>query len=146
MSYTHLLYHIVYGTKNRLPLISESWESAFHKQMGGIVRNHRGIAIEINGMPDHVHLLVRLEPVIAVSDFLSKLKSLSSGWTRRTHEPLFRWQRRYAAFSVSESASDAVRRYIRNQKEHHKKQTFEDEYKELLRLHKVPFDDKYLWV
>jgi len=89
---------------------------------------------------------VRLEPVLAVSDFLSKLKSLSSGWTRRTHEPLFRWQRRYAAFSVSESASDAVRRYIRNQKEHHKKQTFEDEYKELLRLHKVPFDDKYLWV
>ena len=56
MSYTHLLYHIVYGTKNRLPLISETWESAFYKQMGGIVRKHHGIAIEINGMPDHVHL------------------------------------------------------------------------------------------
>ncbi|MEP6705092.1 MAG: transposase, partial [Acidobacteriota bacterium] len=111
----------------------------------GIVRNHHGIAIEINGVPDHVHLLVRLEPVNAVSDFLSKLKSLSSGWTRRTHQPLFRWQRRYAAFSVSESVAGTVRHYIRNQKEHHKKQTFEEEYKELLRLHNVHFDDRYIW-
>src|SRR5688500_13973253 len=145
MSYTHLLFHIVYGTKNRLPLISESWESALYTQMGGIVRNHSGVAIEINGMPDHVHLLVRLEPIRAVADFMSKLKSLSSGWTRRTHEPLFRWQRRYAAFSVSESASDAVRNYIRKQKAHHAKQSFEGEYTELLRLHRVAFNEQRIW-
>ena len=145
MSHTHLLYHIIYGTKNRLPLISESWESDFYKQMGGIVRNHRGIAIEINGMPDHLHMLVRLKPIIAVADFLRETKSISSGWIRRTYEPRFRWQRRYGAFSVSESVSDAVRKYIRNQKEHHKKQSFEEDYKELLRLHGVEFDEKFLW-
>ena len=145
MSHTHLLYHIIYGTKNRLPLISESWESDFYKQMGGIVRNHHGIPIEINGMPDHLHMLVRVKPVIAIADFLRQTKAISSGWIRRAHEPKFRWQRRYGAFSVSESVSDAVRKYVRNQKEHHKKQTFEDEYKELLRLHRVEFDEKYLW-
>ena len=145
MSHTHLLYHIIYGTKNRLPLISESWESEFYKQMGGIVRNHHGLAIEMNGMPDHLHMLVRIKPVIAVADFLRQTKAILSGWIRRAHEPKFRWQRRYGAFSVSESVSDAVRRYIRNQKEHHKKQTFEDEYKEFLRLRNVPFDEKYLW-
>ncbi len=145
MSHTHLLYHIIYGTKNRLPLIAESWESEFYKQTGGIVRNHHGVAIEINGMPDHLHMLVRLKPIVAVADFLREIKSISSGWIRRTYEPTFRWQRRYGAFSVSESVSDAVRRYIKNQKQHHKQQTFEDEYKELLRLHNVPFDEQYLW-
>ena len=145
MSHTHLLLHIVYGTKNRIPIIHESWESELYKQMGRIVTGNHGVPIEINGMPDHAHLLVWIEPVISVSDFLCKLKANSSGWTRRNHEPRFRWQRRYGAFSVSESASDAVRQYIRNQKEHHKKQSFEDEYKELLRLHKVEFDERYLW-
>ena len=145
MSYTHLLFHIVYGTKNRLPLISEAWESELYKQLGRIVSGNHGVPIEINGMPDHTHLLVRIEPVISVSDFLCKLKANSSGWVRRTHQPKFRWQRRYGAFSVSESASDAVRTYIRNQKVHHQNQLFEEEYKELLRLHNVPFDERYLW-
>ena len=144
MSYTHLLFHVIYGTKHRLPIIHESWESELYKYLGGIVRNNHGEAIEINGMPDHVHLLVRLKPVIAVSDFLRELKSGSSKWAKH-HVPRFGWQRRYGAFSVSESVSDAVRKYIRNQKEHHKKQTFEEEYRELLRLHHVKFDEKYLW-
>jgi REP element-mobilizing transposase RayT len=75
MSHTHLLYHIIYGTKNRLPLISESWESDFYKQMGGIVRNHHGVPIEINGMPDHLHMLVRIKPIITVADFLRQTKA-----------------------------------------------------------------------
>ncbi len=145
MSYTHLLIHIVYGTKNRLPLISESWESELYKQMGRIISANHGVPIEINGMPDHSHVFARIEPVISVSDFLCKLKANSSGWVRRKHQPLFRWQRRYGAFSVSESNADAVRQYIRNQKEHHKKQSFEEEYKELLKLHHIPFDERYLW-
>ena len=98
--------------------------------MGQIISGNHGVPIEINGMPDHGHILTRIEPVISVSDFLRQLKSTSSGWVRRNYDPQFRWQRRYGAFSVSESASDAVRQYIRNQKQHHKRQTFEDEYKE----------------
>ena len=145
MSHTHLLCHIVFGTKDHLPLISTEWEAELYKYLGGIIRNHKGEAIEINGMPDHAHILARLEPVEALSDLMRELKAGSSKWVRRTHEPKFGWQRRYGAFSVSESAADDVREYIRNQKIHHQRRTFEDEYKSLLQRHNVDFDPKYLW-
>lgn len=144
MSHTHFLYHIVFGTKDRIPLIAESWETELHKYLGGIIKNHGGEAIEINGMPDHVHLLVRLKPLPPFPDFMRELKAGSSKWAKR-HQPKFSWQRRYGGFTVSESASEAVRKYIRDQKEHHKHKSFEVEYKELLRLHNVEFDERYLW-
>ena len=145
MSHTHFLYHIVFATKDRFPLIDQTWEGEMYRYLGGIVKNFTGEAIEINGMPDHVHLLVRLGPVGDFADFMRKLKASSSKWAKRNHQPKFSWQRRYAAFTVSESASNRVRKYIRNQKEHHKKQIFEDEYKGLLRLHRIAFDERYLW-
>jgi putative transposase len=83
MSYTNLLYHIVYATKERAPLITKTLKPRLHEYLGGIVRGLDGIPIEINGVSDHVHLLVKLRPIISVSDFLSKLKSSSSGWARR---------------------------------------------------------------
>jgi putative transposase len=95
-------------------------------------------------MPDHVHLLVRLEPVEKFSDFIRDLKASSSKWAKQK-QPKFGWQRRYGGFTVSESVSNSVRNYIRGQKEHHKKQSFRDEYKSLLRLHKIDFDERYLW-
>lgn len=143
MSHTHFLYHIVFGTKGHLPFIASEWEGELYAYLGGIVKNHHGQPIEINGMPDHVHLLVRLEPVEKFSDFIRDLKASSSKWAK-DHQPKFGWQRRYGAF-VSESVSSSVRNYIRRQKEHHRKQTFEDEYRELLRLHKIDFDERYLW-
>lgn len=145
MSHTHFLFHIVFGTKDRVPLISETWESEMYRYLGGIIKGHKGIPIEINGMPDHVHLLVRLGPVDAFADLMRELKASSSKWAKQKHQPKFSWQRRYGAFTVSESASNAVRNYIRGQKEHHKKQGFEDEYKDLLRLHKIEFDERFLW-
>jgi REP element-mobilizing transposase RayT len=145
MSHTHFLFHIVFGTKDRFPLIAESWEPEFHKYLGGIVKNHSGEAIEINGMPDHVHLLVRLGPHEAFKDLMRELKASSSSWAKRKHQPKFAWQRRYGAFSVSESMSESVRKYIRSQKEHHETRAFEDEYKEILSLHKVEFDERFLW-
>ena len=96
-------------------------------------------------MPDHTHIFIRLEPVAALSDFMRELKAGSSKWVRRTHQPKFSWQRRYGAFSVSESAADSVRDYIRNQKEHHIGRTFEDEYKSLLERHHIDFNERYLW-
>ncbi len=145
MSYTNLLYHIVFGTKGRAPLILPTFRPRLHEYLGGIVKGLNCVPIEINGVADHVHLLVRLQPVISVSDFLAKLKSNSSGWTRRNHSRQFRWQVRYAAFSVSESQVPTVRRYIRNQEQHHRKMSFEDELKALLRAHRIEFDEKYLW-
>ncbi|HEV7698866.1 MAG TPA: IS200/IS605 family transposase [Pyrinomonadaceae bacterium] len=145
MSHTHLLYHLVFATKDRIPLISESWEGELYRYLGGIIRNHKGEAIEINGMPEHVHIFARLGPIEGLADLMRDLKASSSKWVRRIHEPKFSWQRRYGAFTVSESASDAVRNYIRDQKTHHADQLFETEYGELLRRHRVEFDERYLW-
>ena len=143
MSHTRFLYHIVFGPKDRLPLIAASWENELHRYLAGIVKGQGGEAIEINGMTDHGHLLVRLEPG-DFPTFMRELKARSSKWAKR-HEPKFAWQRRYGAFTVSESAANAVRDYIRRQKEHHGNRTFEEEYAGLLRNHQIEFDEKYLW-
>ena len=143
MSHTHFLFHIVFGTKDRLPMIGD-WEPEPYKYLAGIVQNLGGEAIEICGMPDHIHLLVRLALKTSFPDFMRELKAGSSRWVRNNHRPTFGWQRRYGAFTVSESASDAVRNYIRSQKEHHSKQSFEEEYKTLLRRHRIDFNEKYL--
>ena len=143
MSHTRFLYHIVFRTKDGEPLIGASWESELYRYLGGIVKGWRGIAIEINGMPDHVHLLVLLAPC-DFSAFMRELKASSSKWAKR-HSPNFSWQRRYGAFTVSPSVADKVRAYIKNQKNHHSGQSFEDEYLELLEKHGVEFDRQYLW-
>ena len=145
MSYTNLLYHIVYATKERAPLITSALRPRLHEYLGGTVRGLNGVPIEINGMADHVHLLVRMKPVLSVSEFLSKLKSNFSGWARRQTSGRFGWQARYAAFTVSESQVERVRRYIRNQEEHHRKTSFEEEFKALLRAHGIDFDEAHLW-
>jgi REP element-mobilizing transposase RayT len=143
MSHTRLLYHIVFATKDRFPLIQPEWENELYGYLVGIVKNQGGEVIAINGMPNHVHLLVRLEPCDFPS-FMRELKASSSKWAKR-HQPKFAWQRRYGAFTVSESAVDTVREYIRRQKDHHQKQTFENEYVELLRRNNVEFDEEYVW-
>ena len=145
MSHTHFLYHIVFATKDRLPIIAASWENELHKYLGGIIRNYGGEPIEIDGMADHAHILARLEPKPSFADFMRELKAGSSRWVRQNYESKFAGQRRYGAFTVSESASAAVRKYIREQKEHHARQTFEDEYKSLLQRHRIDFDEKYIW-
>jgi len=145
MSHTHLLYHLVFATKDRMRLIQPVWEGELFSYMAGIIRNHEGRSLEINGDADHIHVLGRLTAKESLSDFMRELKAGSSRFVRRKYYPKFAWQRRYGAFTVSESAAEAVRRYIRNQKEHHRKQLFEDEYASLLVKHNIDFDERYLW-
>jgi len=145
MSYTNLLYHIVYATKERAPLITDGLRPRLHEYLGGTVRGIEGVPLEINGTADHVHLLVRIKPVISVSAFMSKLKSGSSGWAKRQTLGRFAWQARFGGFTVSESQVERVRRYIRNQQEHHRKFSFEEEFKALLEAHHVEFDEAHLW-
>ena len=83
MSYTNLLYHIVYATKDRAPLISKSWRDDLHAYLGGSVRGLNGIALEVGGVADHVHLLAKIPPTISVSEFMGKLKANSSGWSKQ---------------------------------------------------------------
>jgi REP element-mobilizing transposase RayT len=145
MSYTNFLYHIVYATKGRAPLITNVLRPRLHEYLGGMVRGLSGIAIEINGVADHVHVLAKIRPTISISDFMSKLKSGSSGWAKRPTNGRFSWQARFGAFTVSESQVERGRRYIRNQEEHHRKHSFEEEFKALLKAHKIDFDAGHLW-
>ena len=101
MSYTNLLYHIVYGTKDRLPLITKELRPDLHRYLGGLVNRLHGTPLEINGMADHVHVLARIKPVISISEFLGKFKSVSSGWANRQTRGRFKWQVKYGAFTVS---------------------------------------------
>jgi putative transposase len=144
MSYTNFLYHIVFETKRRQPLIHVDIKDRFHAYMGGTVRGLGGTALEINGIEDHVHLLVKLKPTIRFSDFLRDLKSNSSVWAKQNGMSRFAWQRRYGAFTVSESQRDIVRRYIQNQERHHKRFDFKTEFEKLLLSNGIPLDG-YVW-
>jgi REP element-mobilizing transposase RayT len=145
MSYTNLLYHIVYATKERAPLITNPLRLRLHEYLGGTVRGLGGTALEINGTNNHVHVLAKLRPTISVSDFLSKLKSGSSGFAKRQTAGRFAWQARYGAFTVSESQVERVRKYILNQEEHHRKHSFEEEFRALLLAHHIDFDEAHPW-
>jgi REP element-mobilizing transposase RayT len=145
MSYTNLLYHVVYATKERAPLITSDLKSRLHEYLGGIVKGLGCVPIEINGMAEHVHLLVRIRPTISVSEFLSKLKSSSSGWGKRQTKGRFAWQAKYGAFTVSESQLGRVRQYIKDQEKHHRKMSFEEEFEALLNGNRIEFEKQYLW-
>jgi putative transposase len=146
-TYTNLLYHLVYSTKDRLPLITPQLKDDLYSYMGGIVRGEGGVLLEINGMPDHVHLLVKLKPTLAISDFLRVLKSNSSKWANEQKGRLRKlgWQEGYAAFTVSESQVPRVTKYIRGQEQHHRRQDFKGELLTLLKRHRIEYDERYIW-
>ena len=142
-AWTQNFYHIVFSTKQREPLISADYEGRLYPFIGGIVRDLRGALLAINGMPDHVHLLVHYRPDVSHSDLLRHIKSRSSKWIHETFPEMrdFAWQEGYGGFTVSKSSVPAVQAYIARQKEHHQTQDFKSEFLELLRLHGVDFDE-----
>ena len=144
MSYTNLLYHLVFGTKGRQPFITHELQPRLYEYLGGTTRGLEGIAFEINGMSDHVHLLVKIKPSIKISDFLRELKAVSSKWANEITGGRFAWQARYGAFTVSQSQFEVVRKYIRNQAEHHKKFDFRQEFESLIKANGIQ-PDEYLW-
>ena len=146
-SYTCLHYHFVFSTKNRAPLITPEIEPRLWEYLGGTIKGLKGIPIQIGGTADHVHLLVTLRQDREISAVLRDIKAASSGWVHDTFPSAasFAWQSGYGAFTVSHSAIEAVKEYIANQKEHHKKMTYQDEFRALLKKHGIQFDEKYLW-
>ena len=123
MSYTNLLYHIVFATKGRAPFITNELCADLHAYLGGTVRGLDGIALEVGGVADHVHVLAKIKPTIAVAEFIKQLKADSSGWANHKTRGRFAWQARYGAFTVSESQVNKVRAYIRNQEEHRRRES-----------------------
>jgi putative transposase len=146
-SYVNLLYHIIFSTKDRKPLLTAAHQPRLYEYIGGTIRRQGGIALEINGVTDHVHVLAKLRQDKALSDVIRDLKAGASGWLHEVFPELrqFAWQNGYGAFTVSATEVASVRRYIANQQAHHQRQSFEDEFVQLLRLHEVEFDQRYLW-
>ena len=144
-TYTNLLVHIVFATKERFPLIQSEIESRLYEYIGGTIRTLGGVCLEIGGVEDHIHMLVKLKPTMNVSVFLEKLKPAVTKWARATIHPKFEWQVGYGAFSVGESQVPSVRSYIQNQKIHHKRQSFDDEFKDMLSGAGIEYDERYLW-
>lgn len=145
-AYSKLLFHIVFSTKSRAAWLQPAIAPRVHEYLGGIIRGERGIPFQINGMPDHVHLLIGWRTDEAVSVLMRNLKAHSSRWIHETFPDCatFRWQEGYSAFTVSQSQFETVDRYVRNQQQHHAERGFQDELRELLLLHRVEFDERYL--
>ena len=139
--------HIVFSTKNRKPLIKQEVEVELHKYLSGIARDHNSPVIAINNVEDHIHILCLLSRNITISKLLEELKKSSSKWikTKGDANKNFYWQNGYGAFSVSQSGVNTVKKYIANQKEHHRKKSFKEEYVEFLEKYEIEYDERYIW-
>jgi REP element-mobilizing transposase RayT len=139
--------HITFSTKHRLPFISNEIEPELHAYMGGICRKLDCPPIIINGIADHVHILCLLSKKIALMKLMEEVKGHSSKWIKTKSDlfSAFAWQDGYGAFSVNPTQVDNVIRYIENQKEHHKKISFQNEFLAFLKKYKMEYNEQYLW-
>lgn len=144
-TYTNLLFHIVFATKGRFPFISNEYKARLYEYIGGTIRGLGGICLEVGGVADHVHIMVKLKPNYDVSKFIQDLKPSVTKWARGHIHPKFEWQDGFGAFTIGESQVAGVRRYIQNQEEHHRKMLFEQEFKDMLEQSGIEFDERYLW-
>ncbi len=146
-TYTSLLVHVVFSTKDRAPDLSPDLAARLFPYMGGIVRECKGAALIINGPADHVHLLLSIPAAVSIADMLRVLKANSSRWVHEQfpERKRFGWQAGYGAFTVSGSRLGDVRNYIASQEEHHRRVSFQEEFLTLLRKHGLEYDVTDLW-
>lgn len=139
--------HIIFSTKHRRNLIDESMESALFNYLGGICKALDCDPVQVGGHRNHVHILCLLSRKIAQMNLLEEVKKRSSKWikTKDTRFSGFYWQDGYGIFSVKPSEAERVAIYIRNQKEHHKKMTFQQEFRKFLKANHVDYDERYVW-
>jgi len=146
MSYTQIYYHIVFRTKNSEKSISQHNISELYRYIWGIIKNKKSQLYRINGIEDHIHIFVSLHPTIAVSDFVKTIKVATSHWMK-SHKDFQRfkgWGDGYAAFTCRHRDKEQLVKYIMNQQEHHKKESFRDEIIRVFREEGVEFDERFL--
>jgi putative transposase len=146
-SFASLHCHLIYSTKNRVPLITGDIQPRLYGYWGGICQEQGNRLIAAGGTANHVHLLVSLSRDASVAEVVRDLKANSSKWIHETFPASrdFAWQTGYAAFAVSFSNIDQVKKYLARQAEHHRKQTFQEEFVAFLRRHHIEYDERYLW-
>lgn len=139
--------HIVFSNKHRKPLINDLIENELHSYLGGICKKLECPVLIVGGYTDHIHILCRLSAKITLMKLMEVVKSHSSKWIKTKGEDYanFYWQNGYGAFSVNPHEVEVVRNYIANQKEHHSKKSFQDEYRTFLEKYDVEYDEKYVW-
>lgn len=146
-SYRQILYHSVFSTHNRENTIPTNQHEALYKYIWGIITRRKGVLYRINGTENHIHILSDLHPTIALADFIKEIKTASNAWMKESGEcPKFTsWAEGYCALTYSYRDKKMIVNYIKNQKDHHKKVTFEDEYRALLKEHGVEIDERYIF-
>lgn len=146
-TYTQIHIHVIFAVQNRTSLISPNWEKELYQYITGIVTNQGHKLLAINGMPDHVHVLIGIRPTQSLSELMQDIKGGSSKWINEKKLVLgkFKWQEGFGGLSYSKSQLDTVIKYIQNQEEHHKKRTFLEEYRAFLKLFEVDFDERYIF-
>jgi putative transposase len=146
-SLSSILIHLVFSTKNREPFIMPAIESELHPYMATIFREHNSPSLIIDGTRDHVHTLFALGRTITIADLAEEVKTGSSKWIKTKGREFrnFHWQKGYGGFSIGQSNVAALKRYIRNQKQHHRRLSFQDEYRDFLKRYEIVFDERYVW-
>ena len=139
------LVHVVFSTKNRLPLIADDIAGELHAYLAGTVRKLNCECFRVGGIADHVHLAIRLAATVTAAKIVSEVKTSSSAWMKERGITSFAWQRGYGMFSVSPADIDALVRYIEEQAAHHRKRSFEDEMRAFFEKYHVAFDERYVW-
>lgn len=146
-TYSQVYIQVVFAVKGRQSLIHSSWEEELYKYITGIVQNKEQKMLAINGMPDHIHFLIGMKPSCTLSDLVREIKKSTNVFIneKKFCSFKFEWQEGYGAFSYSHSALDAVISYIGNQKEHHRKKSFKEEYVDFLKKFEVEYNEEYLF-
>jgi putative transposase len=146
-TFSQIYIQIVFAVKGRESLINSIWEEDLYKYITGIVQHKEQKMLAINGMPDHIHFLIGMKPSCCLSDLVREIKKSSNEFVKekKFSKNKFNWQEGYGAFSYSHSSLDNVIAYIMNQKEHHKKTTFKEEYIEFLTKFEIEHKSEYLF-
>jgi putative transposase len=146
-SLSSILIHLIFSTKNREPFITPAIEPELHPYMASIFRALKSPSLTIDGTNDHVHILFSLSRIIKIADLVEEVKTESSKWikTKGTEFRNFHWQKGYGAFSIGQSQVPIVKRYIAQQKPHHQRVTFQDEYRKFLKSYGIDYDERYVW-
>ena len=144
-SLSKVIVHIVFSTKDREPWLGSDIRPRMHAYLATICRDLGADLARVGGVADHVHMVATLPRTLSQAQLIEQIKKVSSKWIKALDARGFFWQRGYGAFSVSPSQLEAVLQYVDAQPEHHRTRTFQDEYRELLRKHRVDFDERYVW-
>ncbi|MGF7217157.1 REP element-mobilizing transposase RayT [Spirosoma lacussanchae] len=146
-TYTQIHLHLVFAVKHRAAVIAPDWKYDLYGYMTGIIQNYSHKVLAINGMPDHVHILIGMRPTQSLSDLMQQLKQESSKWINdnKLAGIRFAWQEGYGAFSYSKSQLPAVVRYIDTQEEHHRTRSFVEEYNQMLDTLGIDYDERYVF-